>query len=932
MLRKILFFSLLFAIPVALLAQKQTVSGIIRDSNSGETVVGANVMVQGTGNGMATDVNGSFSFQLSKGTYTLQVSYVGFLPFSETIVVADKPLHLTLKLETITLNEVTVTGDVARSRQTPVAFTTILPARLEERLSGQDIPMILNKTPGVYATEQGGGDGDARITIRGFNQRNVGVLLDGIPVNDMENGWVYWSNWFGLDAVTRNIQVQRGLGASKLGLPSVGGTMNILTKGIENKRSASVEQSVDAEGKLTTNLGYTSGQLKNGWGITLAGAYKHGNGWVDETNVKAWFFFAKVDKRWGKHITSLSGFGAPQTHKQRSYKRAIADYDTSYAKKHGVSSADFYSKDSVLNIVNRGIGYNQHWGYIKRDANEWNNDYTSRIRDANASKEVLNEMTNTYFKPQFSLRDSWNLNERLTITNTIYLSLGTGGGEQPRFSLNNSNLITATDVETFPAKFSSDEIGQINWQGIYDQNSKPSHTPFQDIFPINTRYSDKLYYSSNYLVQNNNNHVWYGLLSTFTDKINKKFDLSGGIDLRSYTAHHYSEITDLLGGDYAIDTLDLRNNYIANPSLAMKHVGDKVYYDYDGMVKWGGVFGQLEYKSGKISTFVNISSSISGYKKKDYFANRESDWKYKPGFTFKTGINYNLDQHNNVFGNIGFLSKTKDYKYFYKGFSVDFSDNSQNENVQAFELGYSYSSKSFSANLNGYHTKWKNKPTNQVLGKYEDPTSGTEKKTYGDIPGMDALHTGIEFDFIYKIRHNLDFQGLLSLGNWVWDTKIDNLQMYYSDNNQPANTFSFDATGIHVGDAAQTQIGASLRYEPVKGLYVEGGGTFFDRYYADFNPEECTDPEGNPVDSWKIPAYTLLDMHAGYRFKLKSMENIGFTFKLNVLNVLDGMYISDAKNNDTYIQRNFSSFDARSASVFMGAGRQVTASLKIIFN
>ena len=49
-----------------------------------------------------------------------------------------------------------------------------------------------------------------------MHQRNVAVMIDGIPVNDMENGWVYWSNWFGLDAVTSNIQVQRGLGASKL--------------------------------------------------------------------------------------------------------------------------------------------------------------------------------------------------------------------------------------------------------------------------------------------------------------------------------------------------------------------------------------------------------------------------------------------------------------------------------------------------------------------------------------------------------------------------------------------------------------------------------------------------------------------------------------------------------------------------------------------
>jgi hypothetical protein len=277
------------------------------------------------------------------------------------------------------------------------------------------------------------------------------------------------------------------------------------------------------------------------------------------------------------------------------------------------------------------------------------------------------------------------------------------------------------------------------------------------------------------------------------------------------------------------------------------------------------------------------------------------------------------------------LSKTRDFKYYFQGYTANFLPDSitENERVKALELGYAYVSKKFSANVNGYYTKWENKPTNQVRGKYEDPVSGTEGYTYGDIPGMDALHIGIEFDFVYKIRRNLDFQGLVSVGNWVWDKKINNLQMYYTDSNQPANTLSFDATGIHVGDAAQTQLGASVRYEPIKGLYMEGGGTYFNRYYSDFNPEECTDDFGNPVESWRIPAYTLVDFGAGYRFKFESMDMLGFTLKFNMLNMLNTTYISDAKNNDTYIQNNYSSFDARSASVFMGASRQFRISLKI---
>jgi hypothetical protein len=920
MKRETILLFLLMACTYGVFAQQQKVSGVVKDSFLGETVVGANVIVKGTLTGVATDIDGKFELLLDKGNYTLEVSYIGYISATADIVVANKPINLTFDMETIELDGVSIVGDVARSRETPVAFTTILPTIIEERLSGQDIPMLLNKTPGVYATEMGGGDGDARITIRGFSQRNVAVMLDGIPVNDMENGWVYWSNWFGLDAVTRSIQVQRGLGASKLALPSVGGTMNILTKGIENTRLLSVEQSVDGFGKLQTNLGYTSGALNKGWSVTLAGAYKTGNGWVDETTVEAWFFFGKIDKRWGDHITSLTGFGAPQTHTQRSYKRAIATYDTTYAKEHGVPPDDFPP------IENQGIAYSQHWGYLKRNSEQWNSDYTARVYNPNVSREVVNEKINTYFKPQFSLRDVWNVNNRLVLTNTFYVSLGHGGGQGTRYSLKNTNLITPEDVEYNPEYFTADEIGQINWQGIYDENTKVQYTWNDTIANIDKRFSDSLYYSSNYRVQSNNNHRWYGLLSTFNYQINEQLDWSGGIDLRSYKAEHYMEITDLLGGDYAIDDYDERNDYAADPQLAVKHVGDKVYYYDDGLVNWGGLFTQIEYKTGNLSLFGNLTGSMSGFKKIDYFGNQESDWLYKPGFTVKAGANYNLNEHNNVFVNLGFLSKSRDFKYYFQGYTANFLPDSitKNEQVLAFELGYSYASSKFSANVNSYVTQWKNKPTQQVTSKIDDDN------TYGDIPGMDALHVGIELDFVYKIRRNLDFQGLVSVGDWVWDKKIENLQMYYTNTNQPANTISFDATGIHVGDAAQTQLGASLRYEPIKGLYMEGGVTYFNRYYSDFTPEDCTDELGNPVESWRVPDYTLVDFNAGYRFRMKTVDKLGFAIKFNILNLLDTEYISDATNNDSYIQRDFGTFDARSASVFMGAPRQFRIALKIL--
>ena len=335
----VLFFGTILSFGVF---AQTTIRGKVTDANTGEALIGATVIYE-KGKGTATDLDGNYSFSIQEGERNIQVSYVGYKEISQVVTVKGKSQVLDFKLKTILLNEVQVVADIAKDRETPVAFSTIPMKKISEELASQDIPMVLNSTPGVYATQSGGGDGDARITIRGFNQRNVAVMIDGIPVNDMENGWVYWSNWFGLDAVTANIQVQRGLGASKIAIPSVGGTMNILTRGTGDKAGGTIKQEVGSYGQLRTSLGYNSGKTKNGWGYTLAGSYKQGNGFVDETWSEGYFYYAKIQKELGNHILSVSAMGAPQKHGQRSYKSDIATYDTAYARSLGDDfSIQFY--------------------------------------------------------------------------------------------------------------------------------------------------------------------------------------------------------------------------------------------------------------------------------------------------------------------------------------------------------------------------------------------------------------------------------------------------------------------------------------------------------------------------------------------------------------------------------------------------------------
>ncbi|MDP4716769.1 MAG: TonB-dependent receptor, partial [Flavobacteriales bacterium] len=222
----------LFLIASESQAQQGILSGTVRDALSGETLPSAFVLWANKEKGQAVDPSGKFSISLPYGEYEFIITAVGYEEVKKNISITKKEYSLDFDLIQTMQKEIVISADIAVGRSVPVAYSNIGLKRIEEELAGREMATLANTTPGTYATRAGGGDGDARVTIRGFSGSNVAVMLDGVPVNDMENGTVYWSNWFGLDLATQTTQIQRGLGASKLVIPAVGGTMNIITRGI----------------------------------------------------------------------------------------------------------------------------------------------------------------------------------------------------------------------------------------------------------------------------------------------------------------------------------------------------------------------------------------------------------------------------------------------------------------------------------------------------------------------------------------------------------------------------------------------------------------------------------------------------------------------------------------------------------------------------
>ena len=946
----------LFLIASESQAQQGILSGTVRDALSGETLPSAFVLWANKEKGQAVDPSGKFSISLPYGEYEFIITAVGYEEVKKNISITKKEYSLDFDLIQTMQKEIVISADIAVGRSVPVAYSNIGLKRIEEELAGREMATLANTTPGTYATRAGGGDGDARVTIRGFSGSNVAVMLDGVPVNDMENGTVYWSNWFGLDLATQTTQIQRGLGASKLVIPAVGGTMNIITRGIDSKRSVRLRQEYAHGAFSRTSFAMNSGKTKKGWAFSMAGSFKTGQGWVDGTFTRGFFYYGKVEKIIGKHHLSLYGLGAPQEHGQRLRSEAIALYSAETASAVGAPNTYASNATTERPIFNGGINYNPDVGYLTRY------DFVNGQRTNIQAEEQFNGRVNFYHKPQFSFKDVWTIDEKTFVSTVAYASFGRGGGTRW-----NGN-ITAND-------FLAD--GTVNMQAFFDANAGANPPPFSGSdYNINPLVSSTERYAvSNYIKASMNEHSWYGVLSTYNKKINDKWNFAGGVDLRTYKGSHYRKIIDLMGADYIIARTAINYN---DPNL-IKREGDVIDFNNDAFIRWGGLFGQVEYQDDKISAFVSASAATTGYKRVDYFrpkvytvdgfevpvgysfvnnavalvsdtnyvngqmltSNMEGSqfqstgWYYRPTATIKAGLKYNISRDLAVFFNSGYLNKAPLFSQIYTNANERFNA-IENEVIASFENGWNYKSKKFSFNINLYHTTWKNKPFPFGLS-VPDPQDPTSNITV-NIRGMNARHQGAELDFAYKINDRITFEGLASFGDWIWtssDTILifdDNGNPVFSDPGNPDSeqySVTYDATGVHVSDAAQTQLGAMLRYEWKNGAYAKTRYTWFDRYFSDMNPFELKG-ENAGRESWRIPAYGTLEFHAGYG---KEIRGVRYDLRGSVFNVLNSVFITDARNNDLnalYNNKDFN-FDASSAGVFFGQGRWFNVSLSATF-
>ena len=847
---KNLLFVALFFVSASVLGQTK-ITGTIVD-NTNQPLPGATVMVKGTKNGASTDFDGKFILNANSNSGTLLVSFVGFKTKEVTFSSTKTNLGtISLEEDGSILDEIVVTAtSFAIDRKTPVAVSTVRAAEIETKLGTQEFPEILKSTPGVYATKSGGGYGDGEINLRGFRTQNIAVMINGIPVNDMENGAVYWSNWAGLADVTSAMQVQRGLGASKVAVPSIGGTINIISKSTDADKGGSIRMSTGNNGFQKYGLTLSTGIMENGFAVTTSVAKISGDGYVDGLQFSGVNYFLNVSNQLNEnHKLSFNAIGTIQEHGQRFNRRTIAEYK---ATEQG------------------GKRFNPDWGY--------------------RNGRVENTSFNFYHKPQLSLNHDWIISDRTYLTTSAYASFGTGGGRRTQGS---GNKFTNNDYRL------GDIDQPIDFDKIVDENIANGANGATDIFAASK-----------------NSHEWYGVLSTLKTDLNDNLTFSGGLDARYYVGSHWYEVTDLLGGRYFYNT-DLKEK---TGGQALQ-VGDRFNRDYDGKVGRYGIFAQLEYSINDLSVFLSSSVSNSTYSKVDYMSygaeNRESEKASFLGSSIKGGANYNLDDKQKVFANIGYFSRAPIFdNIFQSDYSVDLYEDALNEKVFSVEIGYGFRTQMFSANVNLYNTSWIDRfKTFEIPGANGDLIQS-------NVTGLDALHQGIEVDFLFKPIDELAITGMASLGNWKWKDDAS-ATTFNQTTGELIGSQTVYAKDLKVSDAAQTTFALGIKYDLLEKTNILLDYNYAGDNYAtmDVTSRTANSPEeADRTNTWKLPNYHLFDLGLRHEFKIGEFES---TLLANMYNIFDVEYISDANNGD--------SSDYDTAQVYYGAGRTFSLGLKINF-
>ena len=858
---------------------QRTVTGTVIDSETQTPLPGANVIEAGTSNGTITDFDGNFTLETRANSGAILISYVGYINEKVSFNIVSGIANvgtIGVAVDADALDEVVVVGrgviDLAKDRQTPIAVSTITSAEIQSKAVGNvEFPEAIKSTPSVYVANQSGGFGDSQMFLRGFDQTNTAFLLNGQPINGMEDGKMYWSNWSGMSDIANAIQVQRGLGSSKLAISSVGGTVNIVSRAAGRKEGGFARFMTGNDSYLKGTVSYDSG-LKGKWAYSfLVDHWQAHKKYADGTAGQGQNYFVGIGFIPNdKHSFNFLLTGAPQLHDQ-NFSKTLEKYD------------EF------------GKRYNDNSGFYKGERYSFRRNY--------------------YHKPVANLNWDWEISEKTNLSSVLYASWGRGGGTGPLGSSRNivrdsNGSIDFDAIEENNIAGADNGIGSYGAGSLARRMSVNNHNWYgfltnlesavSDNFTVNVGLDTRLYKGSHW------------------QQLNDLLGLQGYTDNFGYDG--------VRGDDYV-----LNETFKADPWSALfdsASEGQRYSYDYSEFINYLGGFGQAEYSSNNFSAFVQGAVSTQSYQREGRAPGKEidgvgglgkSDKVNKFGYNVKGGLGYSFLEGSTVFANAGHYSRQPFLDNIFddvrnSNLILDGENEIDNEEITGVEVGYRFRSGDFSLDLNGYYTKWGNRFLSSfVIGDEtsSDPILQVDRSER--FTGITQVHKGFEFEGRYKYSDIFMIRAFGSIGNWKYDGDSP-FQVREDQTNRILEEGTVDLTGTKVGNAPQTSFGFGFNYNIVDGLSVDAAYNIYTDLYGFVDTRDVVKAaqRGEVYQAQRLSPYSLLDAGITYKFDFGSNA---FTIRGNVYNVTNEDYLSQ---KDSY-------------GVYYGNGRTWNASVRYNF-
>jgi len=332
--------------------------------------------------GVVTDSIGTFVMVIDPGD-SVTVRCMGYQ--TRHLAVGDIAETLALKPAVLEGQSINISASRVIPGISPVAYSVVDRDEIQARYSVEDVPMILSSEAGIYAySESGNGTGYSYVSIRGFDQSKIAVMLDNVPLNDNESHQVYWVDHGDILSNAQDVEIQRGIGSSLYGASAFGGSINIKT------RIHSVQEALQVS--------------------VLQGSY----------NTHKYRAQYDSGNRLGPHFSLLArtsllksdGYRVDSRSEQRSLMLALEQRSTSWVNQF---RATLGKEISVLQWDGISATYLQD-PVLRRARMDWTVPFTD-----------------DYFQQVYSLNSRYLINDHATLRNVVYRVIGHGFYEVQKF-------------------------------------------------------------------------------------------------------------------------------------------------------------------------------------------------------------------------------------------------------------------------------------------------------------------------------------------------------------------------------------------------------------------------------------------------------------------------------------------------------------------